>query len=148
MTNIKNTVQKGFTLIELLVVIAIIGILAGILFIAIDPAAQTRKADDANVKTALSQIRTQATIDYIDDIDGYTTLCDETLAGKSYALYDSAVKAGKGDVGVCESGEGFYVSAVLLNNPTDDSKAFCVDLNGFAGEIDKSVMDSVTEECK
>jgi prepilin-type N-terminal cleavage/methylation domain-containing protein len=34
----KKTIQKGFTLIELLVVIAIIGILAGILFIAINPA--------------------------------------------------------------------------------------------------------------
>jgi general secretion pathway protein G len=39
--------QKGFTLIELLVVIAIIGILAGILFFAIDPADQKVRAEDA-----------------------------------------------------------------------------------------------------
>ena len=54
--NIKKEIQKGFTLIELLVVIAIIGILAGILFVAIDPLAQNEKATDAKKIVFVNQL--------------------------------------------------------------------------------------------
>ena len=54
--NIKKEIQKGFTLIELLVVIAIIGILAGILFVAIDPLAQNEKATDAKKLVFVNQL--------------------------------------------------------------------------------------------
>jgi type II secretion system protein G len=53
----KKEIQKGFTLIELLVVIAIIGILAGILFVAIDPAAQTNKAKDVKRNSEISKMQ-------------------------------------------------------------------------------------------
>ncbi len=49
--------EKGFTLIELLVVIAIIGILAGILFIAINPKVQTDKANDAKIYSSVDGMR-------------------------------------------------------------------------------------------
>jgi len=39
--------KKGFTLIEMLIVIAIIGVLAAVLFIAIDPLEQINKAKDS-----------------------------------------------------------------------------------------------------
>lgn len=42
-----TTRQKGFTLVELLVVIAIVGILAGIVLIAINPAQLLMKARDS-----------------------------------------------------------------------------------------------------
>lgn len=48
--------QKGFTLIELLVTIAIIGVLAGVVLIAIDPAQQIARALDAGKKNEISQI--------------------------------------------------------------------------------------------
>jgi type IV pilus assembly protein PilA len=51
----KN-MQKGFTLIELLVVIAIIGILAGILFVAIDPSKQNAKAQAVKIARDLKLI--------------------------------------------------------------------------------------------
>jgi len=56
--------NKGFTLIELLVVIAIIGILAGILFITINPTAQVENASDSKVKSQILAIQTYASTVY------------------------------------------------------------------------------------
>jgi prepilin-type N-terminal cleavage/methylation domain-containing protein len=52
----KKKIQKGFTLIELLVVIAIIGILAGILFIAINPKEQSDKANALKFLSIMNNI--------------------------------------------------------------------------------------------
>lgn len=53
--------KKGFTLIELLIVIAILAILAGIVFVALDPLTRFRDARDstrwADVSAVLSAIR-------------------------------------------------------------------------------------------
>jgi type IV pilus assembly protein PilE len=145
MIDIKNTVQKGFTLIELLVVIAIIGILAGILFIAINPVEQTNKADDAAVKVALSQIRTQAAVEFAAG-GNYSTVCTAT---NTKTLYDGAVKVGKGKpatVTDCKSYPTAYVAWVETNK----SGIFCVDLNGYAGTIPAAltVTDAATAKCK
>lgn len=48
----------GFTLVELLIAIAIIGILAGGIFIGINPLEQISKAKDANKRIAVSQLVT------------------------------------------------------------------------------------------
>jgi len=53
-----NKKEKGFTLIELLVVIAIMGILASIIFLAINPKEQSDKAKIATVKFAIDSMRT------------------------------------------------------------------------------------------
>lgn len=47
--------QKGFTLIELLIVIAIIGILAGGLLVAIDPAEKIRLSNDTRSINAVAE---------------------------------------------------------------------------------------------
>ena len=66
--------EKGFTLIELLVVIAIIGILAGILFIAINPKEQTDNAKTAKIKTQLNEISKKAALTFSTNGD-YSNLC-------------------------------------------------------------------------
>ncbi|MEK7643553.1 MAG: type II secretion system protein [Patescibacteria group bacterium] len=57
----KKLLQKGFTLIELLIVIAIVAILAGVVFVALDPLNRFRDARDSarwtDVTAVLSAIR-------------------------------------------------------------------------------------------
>ena len=63
----------GFTLIELLVVIAILGILAGIIILAINPVKKINSAKDTKVKTDLRQI--------INALQEYTTLTSPNYPG-------------------------------------------------------------------
>lgn len=48
--------SEAFTLVELLVAISVIGILAGVILVAIDPGEQMAKARDAGRKNTLSQL--------------------------------------------------------------------------------------------
>lgn len=50
--------KKGFTLIELLVTIAIIGVLAGVVLVAINPATRMAEARDAGKKNDVGQVAT------------------------------------------------------------------------------------------
>jgi prepilin-type N-terminal cleavage/methylation domain-containing protein len=59
-------IKKGFTLIELLIVIAIIGVLAGAVLLALNPAARIKSANDATVKSNISAIQNAVTL-YLSD---------------------------------------------------------------------------------
>jgi len=50
--------NKGFTLIELLVVIALVGVLAGVVIVAINPATRLAEGRDAGRKSDIGQIAT------------------------------------------------------------------------------------------
>lgn len=65
--------SKGFTLTEIIVVIAIIGILLGIVFVAIGPA--RKRAKDARIKSDLLQIQNRAENIYLDQGDYYGVCC-------------------------------------------------------------------------
>ena len=111
-----KTIQKGFTLIELLVVIAIIGILAGILFVAINPKGQTDKATDVTVKTAMAGMPTAAVLVNAESFDG---ACDYP------EMLPLITKAG-GVVADCKDGDNGFVFAVTLPSGGD----YCVDATG------------------
>ncbi len=66
--------EKAFTLIELLVVIAIIGILAGILFVSINPSDQVNKAKSAKVVRDMKAIK-DAVAFYVLDTGEFPPVC-------------------------------------------------------------------------
>lgn len=57
-TTLKVKNLQGFTLIELLVTIAIIGVLAGVVLVAINPATRLAEARDAGYKNDVGQVAT------------------------------------------------------------------------------------------
>ena len=68
----SRQLQKGFTLVELLVVIAIIGILSGILILAINPLQQIQRGRDTQRKSNLATIQSALEL-YRHDAGSYPT---------------------------------------------------------------------------
>lgn len=59
--------KKGFTLIELLIVIAIIAIIAGVVFVALDPLQRFQAARDSQRWTDVSELVSAIKIDQVDN---------------------------------------------------------------------------------
>ncbi len=84
MRKLKFKNQKGFTLIELLVTIAIIGVLAGVVLVAINPALRMAEARDAGEKNNVGQTATameayftrQSPVAYPDTVATMVTVGD------------------------------------------------------------------------
>ena len=131
--------QKGFTLIELLVVIAIIGILAGILFVAINPKAQTDKANISNIKAQLSQVPTQAAI---NNSSSYDDVCTANTSTK--ALIDAAGSVTGATAGNCTDAENSFAADV-----SHDGTSYCVSPAGLSvsGTADTAVGTNGVFDC-
>ena len=78
----KFNLSKGFTLIELLVVIAIVGVLAGAVWVAIDPLDKINAANDSKVQSDIGSIAT-AVETYAASHNGFypASQADLTTAG-------------------------------------------------------------------
>lgn len=83
--------RKGFTLIELLIVIAIIGILAAIIFVAVDPARRLAEARNAERWSSVNSI--------LNGVLKYTVDNSGTLPSVL-----TAVDTGTYEIGTCASG--------------------------------------------
>jgi prepilin-type N-terminal cleavage/methylation domain-containing protein len=65
--------KKGFTLIELLIVIAIIAILAGVVFVSLDPLKRFQDARNASRWTDVTAVLSAIKVNQVDNGGGYFT---------------------------------------------------------------------------
>lgn len=111
--------EQGFTLIELLIVIAIIAIIAGALFVALDPLTRFRDARDSRRWSDLSALMTAVMVDQVDNRGSYLTAIASTTAGEVYMI------------GTATSG---CSDANTYCDTNVASSVACVDLTGFVTE--------------
>lgn len=164
--------QKGFTILELLVVIAVIGILATIVFAAVN-GARAKGADKAIISD-LASLRTEAGLFYSNNGETYgsynsgnapgiTAHCPSTLTATPGSLFDAASStnaqvinnalkdANKQSINTFDAG-GRYQSArciatgstwaVAVALKTNTGRSWCVDSNGTAKEVSNSAATS------
>ena len=135
--------NKGFTLIELLVVIAIIGILSSVVLASLNTA--RAKGADANIKSNLANIRSQATLFY-DVGQTYTGLCSNdnvvaqmvsanTVASVVAAVSNDLTVAGSATQSVCHEAADGSEWAVNVPLKTNSANSWCADSNGSSKEV-------------
>jgi len=122
----KNIYKKGFTLIELLVVVAIIGILATVVLASLGSA--RTKAATAAIQSAMSGVRNEMAIIYLDD-DTY----EGTTPGSCLSHltdFTASITANGGSDVTCNSSASAYAY-----HTTVTGGFYCVDSTGFAGPV-------------
>ena len=112
MNRMSHKTGKGFTLIELLIVIAIIGILAGIILVAVDPAKRLKDARDARRSAEVNAIL-NAVLNYTVDNKG---ILPAAIASTTNIMVIGS--AGSGCDAICR---------------TTATAAACADLGGAGG---------------
>lgn len=122
--------KKGFTLIELLVVIAIIGILSSVVLASLNAA--RNRANDASVKSNLTQIRAQAEL--IADGGSYAAVCPTGTPHADISPMIAEATARATSAAQCVSGTDGWAAWAPLRNATGSNTTFCVDSTGKAEE--------------
>ncbi|MEK7452599.1 MAG: type II secretion system protein [Patescibacteria group bacterium] len=113
---IRSFNQKGFTLIELLVVIAIVGVLVGVIFVALNPAARFQQARDSVRQNAVQEILSAIKLHQVDNGGTYLASIAALTAGNTFMITGQALGVG------CNS----TCDAAITSGSS------CVDLAGLA----------------
>lgn len=118
--NLKKT--YGFTLIELLIVIAIIGIIAGVVFVALDPGKRFSEARNSTRWSDIGEIMNAVKVNQVDNKGPYLASITALTNGTYYKI------------GTCGASGGTC---------TAHATATCVDLTGLvtAGYLGKVPFD-------
>lgn len=116
--------KKGFTLIELLIVIAIIAILAGVVFVALDPLQRFADARDATRWSDVTAVLDAAKVDQVDNGGAYLTEIGN-LTDDLYYQIGTCSTGGDADCGaqttqsVCADLTGLVTEGYLAAIPVD-----------------------------
>jgi prepilin-type N-terminal cleavage/methylation domain-containing protein len=78
--------KRGFTLIELLIVIGILGIIAAVVFVALDPGTRFADARDSRRWTDISAIIDAIKIDQVDNGGSYVSAVSGLTNGSVYMI--------------------------------------------------------------
>ncbi len=77
---------RGFTLIELLIVIAIIAIIAGVVFVALDPLTRFQDARDSRRWSDATALLSAIKVNQVDNRGSYLATINSTTAGLAYMI--------------------------------------------------------------
>lgn len=126
MNNTSNKI-KAFTLIELLVVIAIIGILSGVVIVALSGTQES--ARDARIKSGMNQLRTVMEIYKASNNGDYSGIDSDPDA--SLLIADIIDQGGDIDLSInINPVEDAYCAISQLSSSTS---TWCIDSSGFSG---------------
>jgi prepilin-type N-terminal cleavage/methylation domain-containing protein len=134
--------SKGFTLIELLVVIAVLGVLAGVILIAINPLEQLARGRDAGRKNAIGQLANATQAYYTARNGTYIAESATWINGASSSLVSSG-ELKNAPAAIAYTVGGTAACTVNANNN------YCYDLNTAGTEaIIYARLESTSESSK
>ncbi len=127
--------NKGFTLLEILLVVALLGILAGIVIIAINPSRQISATNDAQRKADVNTILNAV---YQYALDNQGSLPASITTTQTEICKTGGTCTGLIDLGVLTASETYLTA--IPSDPTGSST------NGAGYEIKKTDNNRVTVE--
>ena len=129
--------KKGFTLIELLVVIAIIGLLSAVVMSSLSSARS--RGNDSAVQSNMNNIITQSLMAVNPNTvsSGSCTPANFTSDTVIQKQISAVSASSMSKVAYCVSnGSGLWAVSAPLNSPKTSGRYWCVDSDGFRGEVD------------
>jgi len=131
--------KRGFTLLEVLLVIAIVGILAGIVILALNPGKQLGDANDAERRVDVNTIM-NAVYQYALDNDGDFPAGIDAIEGTSQVLGTSAsgcdtTCTDATTVTACVDLSGDLVSDYIVDIPQDPSSGTAANTDYYINEL-------------
>lgn len=132
MSNPTEGGKKGFTLIELLIVIGVLGILAGIILVAVDPAKRLQQARDARRFSEVNSL--------LNAILNYTVDNKGNLPGAGASGTTTPVAGTVYQLGAVSDGNELNCNEVCADAPSTPETT-CLDLAANTAFVDEYIAE-------